>query len=293
MKKNSANIVIASGKGGVGKSMISSSLAILFSKEKKIVVVDCDVDTQNLGIWLGIKEMAKGKTLSVSETAEIDKSKCIMCGKCSSICRYSAIEKKNKHLEVNPFLCEGCGACDIVCPVGAIKMHKVENAVKQNAKTSFGFDVIGAQLFPGKTGSGKIVAELRAEAEKLDKELIILDSPAGIGCPVTASITNTKYAILVTEPTPSGLSDLKRILLVVNHFGIPFGVIINKWDLNRDFSKKIEDFTGKNLIGKISYDKKVVESLVNMKPIIKSDSIVAKEIKKIFSEIKSRIGDVN
>ncbi len=280
------NIVVASGKGGVGKSMLASSLAILFSKEKSLVAVDCDVDAQNLGIWLGIKKMKEGKTISVTETAKIDKEKCIECGKCAEVCRYSAVEKESSGLKINRFLCEGCGTCSIVCPVNAIQMHKVENAVSQKAKTRFGFTVIGAQLFPGNTGSGKIVAELRQEAEKLGTEMILLDSPAGIGCPVTAAITNTQYALLVTEPTPSGLSDLQRVLLVVNHFKIPFGVVINKWDINKEFSKKIERFAGENMLGKISYDKKVVESLVSMKPVLESSSVAAKEINIIFEEIK-------
>jgi MinD superfamily P-loop ATPase len=287
------NIVVASGKGGVGKSMISSSLAILYSKEKSVVAVDCDVDTQNLDIWLGIKETEKGNNISVSETAEIDNSKCIHCGKCITNCRYAAIEKKDGELKVNEFLCEGCGTCEIVCPVRAITTHKINNAVKLKAKTNEGFEVIGAQLFPGKTGSGKIVSELRNEAEKLGKELMILDAPAGIGCPVTASITNTDFVVLVTEPTPSGLSDLKRILLVVEHFGIPFGIIINQWDINKDFSKKIEDFAGNKFLGKISYNKEIVDSLIRMEPIINKECVTSKEIKEIFEKIKKQTGFKN
>ncbi len=281
------NIVVASGKGGVGKSMLASSLAILFSKEKSLIAVDCDVDTQNLGIWLGIKKMKEGRIISVTETAKINEEKCIQCGKCAEVCRFVAIEKESRGFAVNKFVCEGCGTCAIVCPVGAIELHKVENAVAQKAKTKFGFEVIGAQLFPGSTGSGKIVSELRQEAKKLETEIVLLDSPAGIGCPVTATITNTQYAVLVTEPTPSGLSDLQRILLVVNHFNVPFGIVINRWDVNKEFSKKIEKFAGKNLLGKIPYDKKVVESLTIMKPILESDSIIVGEINKIFEKIKN------
>jgi len=284
------NIVVASGKGGVGKSMIASSLAILFSKEKSLVAVDCDVDTQNMSIWLGIEDMKKGEKISVSETAEIDETKCIKCGKCISVCRYDAIKEFEGVMKVNHFLCEGCGTCEIVCPASAIKTIPVDNAFEIEGKAKQGFEILGAQLFPGRTGSGKIVSMLREKARQKNKEITILDSPAGIGCPVTASITNTQFSVLVTEPTPSGLSDLKRVLLVVEHFKVPFGIIINKWDINEEFSKKIVDFAGKNLLGKISYDKKIIESLINMKPIIESNGKTTGEIKKIFFKIKERIG---
>ena len=284
------NIVVASGKGGVGKSMVASSLAILFSKEKSVVAVDCDVDAQNLGIWLGIKKMDEGKTISVTKTAEINPEKCRGCGKCAEVCRFAAIEKKDGRFSVNRFVCEGCGTCSYVCPHGAIEMKKVDNALAQSAKSEFGFDVLGAQLFPGSTGSGKIVAELRQEAEKKGAEVIVLDSPAGIGCPVTASITNTNYAVLVTEPTPSGLSDLKRVLEVVNHFNIPYGIIINRWDINRDFAEKIGEFAGESLIGKIPYDRKIVDALVEMRPLMETDSPAAGEMRKIFGAIKEKAG---
>ncbi|MBN1941396.1 MAG: ATP-binding protein [Candidatus Diapherotrites archaeon] len=286
------NIVVASGKGGVGKSMVASSLAILFSREKSVVAVDCDVDAQNLGLWLGVKKMSSGKTISVSESAEIIHEKCSKCGRCAGVCKSGAIEKTAGGFKVNPFLCDGCGACNLVCPENAIEMKKVENAVLQKAKTKFGFEVIGAQLFPGNAGSGKIVAEIREKAGKSKKEVTILDAPAGIGCPVTASIVNTDFAVLVTEPTPSGLSDLKRVLCVANHFKIPFGIIINQRDINKEFSRKIGKFAGKNLLGKISYDKKVVESIVELKPVLENNGKAAGEIKKIFRKIKKELKQI-
>ena len=279
-------LVVLSGKGGVGKSMVASSLAILFSKEKILAAIDCDVDAPNLGLWLGIKKMKKSRELSLSENARIIKEKCIECGKCKDACRYNAIEKIGNSFEVNSFLCEGCGTCKIVCPANAIELKKVKNAFLQKANSKFGFPVVSGQLLPGSSGSGKIVAELRKEAEKEKKELLILDSAAGIGCPVTASIVNTDFAVLVTEPTQSGLSDLKRVLKVVGYFNIPFGIIINQYDINPEFGKKIENFAGKNFLGKIPHDRKVVESIVHLRPVLESNGPAAREIKKIFAKIK-------
>ena len=279
-------IVVASGKGGVGKSMLASALTLLFSKEKKVVACDCDVDAPNLGLWLGITEYDTKEKVSTSEKAFIDKKKCIRCGKCKEVCNFKAIEKKNDEFEVNPFLCEGCGACKLVCPVGAIKIKPVKNGEIRINKTKYNFPLISGKLYVGETGSGKIVEELKNKTEEFSYDVAIFDSPAGIGCPVIAAVRGTDYAILVTEPTPSGFSDLKRILEIVNHFQIPYGIVINKYDINQKVSEEIEKWAKEKFLGKISYDKKVIDCIVNLKPIIKSDSKVVNEIDEIFKNLK-------
>jgi len=170
-------IVVASGKGGVGKSMLASSLALLFSKNKKVVVCDCDVDAPNLGLWLGITEYDSKEKISTSVKATVDESKCIKCGKCKEICRFFAVEK-NDIFRINPFLCEGCGACEIICPVDAIELNPVKNGEIRIKKTDHGFSLVCAQLYPGETGSGKIVQELKRDAEKIEQDLMILDAAA-------------------------------------------------------------------------------------------------------------------
>jgi len=281
-------ILVASGKGGVGKSMLASSLALLFSKNKSLVACDCDVDAPNLGLWLGVINYDSKEKISTSFKATINQDKCIKCGKCETTCRFFAVEK-NDTFKINPFLCEGCGACELICPVDAIVLNPVKNGEIRIRKTKHGFPLVCAQLYPGESGSGKIVEELRKKAEEFEHDIMILDAAAGIGCPVIASVRETDYAVLITEPTPSGFSDLKRILEVVNHFKIPYGVVINKWDINSKLSREIEKWSGDKFLGKISYDKKVIDSIVELNPIIFSDSKVVAEIKKIFNKIKEKI----
>jgi len=278
-------IVVASGKGGVGKSMLAASLAILFSKDKKVVACDCDVDAPNMGLWLGVESHDKSEKISTSKKAEIDQTKCTHCGKCREICRFSAIELKESEFEVNPFLCEGCGACEIVCPVDAIELKEVKNGELRFKQTQYGFTLVSGQLYPGEAGSGKIVEELRKRAESLDHDYIIMDAAAGIGCPVIASVRGTDFAVLITEPTPSGFSDLKRILEIVNHFNVPYGIVINKWDIYKQTSDEIERWAGNKFLGKISYDKKVIDSIVNLQPVLFSESKTVDEIKDIFQRL--------
>jgi len=285
-------IVVASGKGGVGKSMLASSLAILFSKDGKVVVCDCDVDAPNTGLWLGVDDCDKSEKISTSEKAIIDKDKCTHCGKCKEICRFSAIESKEgeskeNEFKVNPFLCEGCGACQIVCPADAITLKEVKNGELRDKYTEHGFPLVSAQLYPGESGSGKIVEVLRKKAEGFEHDFMIMDAAAGIGCPVIASIRGTDFAVLVTEPTPSGFSDLKRILQIVNYFNVPYGIVINKWDINKKTSEEIEKWAGEKLLEKISYDKKVIDSIVRLQPVMFSDSKVTDEIREILSRLKS------
>jgi len=285
-------LTILSGKGGTGKTTLSASLAVLLARKKKIITADCDADAPNLGLALGLKEkdFSSWQNVQTNEKAVLNEKKCNGCKKCLQVCNFGAIdwdEKKNKPV-FNSMLCEGCGSCMLVCPQNAIRLVKINNGKIGFAKTKYGFDLISGQLKIGATGSGKIVSLIKNKAELLGKkqkaEILLVDSAAGVGCPVIASIQGSDFIVAITEPTPSALNDLKRALQTVEHFRIPYGIVINKYDLNKEFSKKIEKFAEKfkiPLLGKIPYNKNFVHALVNLTPIVVYD----KKFEKLFLKI--------
>jgi MinD superfamily P-loop ATPase len=286
------SIVVLSGKGGVGKSSISASLAVAFSKDKKIVCADCDVDASNLSLLFSLftNKYVEWNPLSTNQIAIVDEDKCISCGKCIDICYFNALKMVRNIPKINKFGCEGCGACELICPTNAIKLQDIDNANIGYAKTNYCFFIASAQLLPGNSGSGKVVFQVRKKASEISKdtEYMIIDSAAGIGCPVIASVTGNDYAILVSEPTPSGFSDMKKAMDVVNHFRIKHGIIINKFDLNQEYSEKIESFAKDNdieIINKIPYDKQFVKAMTEMIPIVDFD----KKYEPIFEEIKQKV----
>ncbi len=283
-------VTILSGKGGVGKSSITASLAVELSKDKEIICADCDVDASNLSLVLGAEKYEEWEDLSTNVKAVFDLEKCNSCKKCFNECYFKAIKWENNKPGLKKFSCEGCGLCELVCPENAITMKKIFNAKIGYANTNYGFKVVSAQLKPGESGSGKVVSEVRTKAESLalKTDIMLIDSAAGIGCPVISSVTGSDYAIIITEPTPSGFSDMNKALEIVNHFRIPVGIIINKFDLNLEFTKRIEDFAqGKNLaiIERIPFDKQFAKALVEMEPIIKYD----KKYEYIFKNIKNHL----
>ena len=285
-------ITILSGKGGVGKSSITASLAVSFSKENKIVCADCDVDASNLSLLFALSEdkYETWEKLSTNKIAIIDYKKCINCNKCLEVCYFHAIKVENGKKVVGDFGCEGCGACELVCPVNAITLENIDNAFIGYAKTNYGFKIASAQLQPGNSGSGKVVSKVRSNAIQIEKDadFLIIDSAAGIGCPVIASVTGTDYAVIVTEPTPSGFSDLKKAIGVVDHFKINKGIIINKYDINPSFVNKLEEYAKENsikIIAKIHFDKNFVKAMTKMVPIIDFDE----QYKPLFNEIKEEV----
>ncbi len=234
-------ITVLSGKGGVGKSSLTASLSVLLARENRIVAADCDVDASNLALVLGAGKPEKAEEIATNYKAYISESKCISCEKCIDVCTFSAISRKgeNGRPEINGFLCEGCGACKLVCPQNAISLKKVKNGVISAARTKYGFPLVSGQLKMGESGSGKVVDAVKERAARLDADMMIVDSAAGIGCPVIASVRGSDYVIAVTEPSPAALSDLKRALDVVEHFGVKYGIVINKHDLSHSFTAEI------------------------------------------------------
>ena len=294
-------LVVSGGKGGVGKSMLTSALAMLFAEEGQslIAAVDCDVDAPNLAIWLNEdRNWQKIKKISTSSKAVIDYKKCTGCGLCAEKCRFNAIKMEKGKPVINPFLCEGCAACQVICPQKAIKLKPVKNGEIKIKRAKYGFFLVSGQLFPGETGSGKIVTEIKKEAsafakasadKQADNYIMLIDSAPGTGCPVIASLQGADFVVLITEPTPSGFSDLNRVLEVVNHFNIPYNIVINKWDINSSLSKRIEKWAGPKFLGKISYDKNIFKAISSLTPILETNLKAKQEIKKIYEKLAKKI----
>jgi MinD superfamily P-loop ATPase len=285
-------ITILSGKGGVGKSSITASLAVMLSKSKKIICADCDVDASNLALVLGSqeKDYEEWKSISTNQKVVFDLDKCNSCKKCYYSCYFRSIDWKNNKPILKEFSCEGCGVCKIICPQSAINEINIQNAKLGYVNIRYGFKVVSAQLGVGESGSGKVVCEVKRKALNLadNSELLLVDSAAGIGCPVIASVTGSDYAIIITEPTPSSFSDMKRALDIVHHFKIPYGVIINKHDINKGYTNSIESFVkgqGAEILAKIPYEKSFADALVNLTPIVEFDS----KFEPIFKIISKKL----
>lgn len=283
-------LTIISGKGGTGKTSITAAIATI---AKNKVIADCDVDAPDLHIILNPK-IRKTMVFHGLKIAVMDREKCIGCMKCYENCRFDAISDE---LEINRDRCEGCGVCSYVCPTDAISMEERDTGYVYVADTRFGPFSYGI-LKTAEEASGKLVSAVRENAIKLAEEkkadLIIIDGPPGIGCPVIASLSGVNAALIVVEPTKSGIHDMERIIDVTDHFKIKPLICINKYDLNIENSIEIEEYCKrKNLeiIGKIPFDKKFVDALINSKSIIEYDikSEASKRLIEMWDRIERRL----
>jgi len=266
-------ISVLSGKGGTGKTTVVAALSELV---KNIIKVDCDVDAPNLYLFYKGLDIEK-KNFYGGKTAKINKSLCIECEICEEVCKFGAIS----NWTIDPFSCEGCGACTLVCPQHAIKLIDEKTADTFITKTEKGI-ISRAMMGIGSDGSGKLVTELRKNAKRFteDNNIVILDGSPGIGCSVIASVTDTDVALIVTEPTKSGLDDLKRILELAEHFETQVMICINKYDINIDMVKQIENFAHEKnvfVVGKIPFDKMVMESVNSLRPITEFENSKARK----------------
>jgi MinD superfamily P-loop ATPase len=267
-------IAVISGKGGTGKTVLTASFAAL---AKRACFVDCDVDAADLHLLLN-PEVKEKHIFKSGKTAWIDKNTCTECGECIDVCRFSAI---TDNFEVDPISCEGCGICSIVCPGKAITMEENLSGEWYVSNTRFG-PFVHAKLGIAQENSGKLVMKIRQAAQEIagseQLDHIIIDGPPGIGCPVIASLSGVDLALIVTEPTMSGIHDLERIADVASHFSIPTKVVVNKYDINLDNCKSIGAFCRKRsieILAHLPFSEKFVQSMVRGMPIVEfcSDGI--------------------
>jgi len=287
-------IVVISGKGGTGKTSISASFAYLESAEA--VICDCDVDAANLHLLLDA-DFSHQEDFFSGEIAVIDKDKCTNCGDCYSVCRFDAITQTEDFCEVNPINCEGCWYCSRVCTHEAITMKTQKAGDLFISKIKNNGVMVHAKLGFGAENSGKLVAKVRqigkSIATKENKKYIITDGSPGIGCPVISSLSGANLVVLVTEATISGLHDLERVYKLVKTFKIDAVAIINKYDLNSDMSRKIEEFLvseNVEVVAKLPYDETFSKAMAEGKTILEysRESIISKEIEKAWNLIKQK-----
>jgi MinD superfamily P-loop ATPase len=285
-------IVVLSGKGGTGKTSIVGSLAVL---AKKKVLADCDVDAADLHLLLNPAVESEEEFWS-GYTARIAPDRCTECGLCEEVCRFNAI----RNYQVNATACEGCGFCSQVCPAAAITMEENLSGHLFVSRTKYG-PLVHGRLGIAQENSGKLVSQVRqrakqiAEAQGLD--YIISDGPPGIGCPVISSLSGADLALLITEPTLSGMHDLERVIGVCRHFDVPVRVCINKYDINEDNTRQISDYCASeniDIAAKIPYDTVVTEALVQGLPVVAySNGTVSQVIKKLWVDISNALKEKN
>jgi MinD superfamily P-loop ATPase len=276
-------IAIASGKGGTGKTTIATNLALFLSRAgRNVCYADCDVEAPNGHIFLK-PAITRRKPVSIP-VPKVDAEKCTGCGECGKICRYSAIVCVKEKVLTFPELCHGCGGCTLVCPVDAIHEMPREIGVVEEGNAD-GLRFVHGKLNIGEPMAPPLIREVKRSGS--DAEAIIVDAPPGTSCPVIESVKGSDYVLLVTEPTPFGLHDLKLAVEMIRQLGLPFGIVVNRSDIGdgrvRDYAER-ERIT---LLLEIPDDRKVAEAYSRGEMILSLGS----KYEDIFSQLAEKIAE--
>jgi MinD superfamily P-loop ATPase len=279
-------LAVVSGKGGTGKTSITASFAVL---AEDAVLADCDVDAADLHLVLAPRILEQREFWSGHEAA-IRSEDCDGCGICSELCRFGAIRWDDDAAtpSIEAIACEGCGVCAHVCPLAAIDLVPRRCGEWFVSDTRCG-PMVHARLGIAAENSGKLVSTVRAAARAVAGEhgrnLIVIDGPPGIGCPVIAAMTGASAVLAVTEPSVSGKHDLDRVLDLAAHFRIPTAVCVNRWDLDPDSADRIERRAlerGSVLAGRVRYDRRVTEAQVNGITAVEFGGPAAADIRSVW-----------
>ena len=282
-------LVIISGKGGTGKTSVTASFAVL---AEKAVLADCDVDAADLHLVLK-PDVRERHDFRSGHEAVIREADCTGCGVCRDLCRFDAVRthetEAGARCVVDPVACEGCGVCVRFCPEQAIDFPERLCGEWMVSDTRCG-PMVHARLGVAAENSGKLVATVRQEARRIAEEqernLVIVDGPPGIGCPVIASLSGAAQVLVVTEPTVSGEHDLARVLKLAAHFGIPASICVNKWDLNPEMTERIEkqaQTLGATVAGRIRYDRAVTQAQIQERAVVEIDAPCAEDIRALWA----------
>ena len=271
-------IAVLSGKGGTGKTTVSSSLAFI----SKMLLIDTDIEEPNSHIFL------KGNIEDIKSVytrfPEVNMEKCNLCGECGNFCKFNAIIPAKKRVIVFGEACHDCGGCEIVCKNGAISWEKREIGKIYTGKTHFNSINKYGKLNIGEMSGVKIIKEIYKNTEEKD---FLIDCPPGTACTTVSAVEVADFAIIVVEPSPFGLSDMKLVVQLLRDMKIPFGVVINKFDEDKNIVKKYCDDEKIEIIGTIPFDRKIAEAYSKGKIIAEALPEYREKFETILKRVKS------
>ncbi len=291
-------LAIISGKGGCGKTTLTAAFSSL---SENAVLADCDVDASDLPLILKPQVIKREDSLGL-ELASIDPDICTGCGICLKMCRFGAV---SEDFTINPYSCEGCAVCTVACPENAVSLMPRVAGQAFSSMTRFG-PMAHAKLGIGEEASGKLVNMVRKKAAELADQycckLVIIDGPPGTGCPVIAAITGTDLVLVLSEPTVSGIHDLKRAIELTTHFKIPAVACINRYDINKKKSLEIADFcrdAGIPLLACLPYSDVTTQAMLMEESVIEyaarsrdSEAMkFANIVRKLWAEIETGLSE--
>ena len=294
--------VILSGKGGTGKTSVAVAFAHLASingMSSKVVLADADVDAANLELVLEPNVLESQEFIG-GKTAVIDKEKCLGCGTCVDVCRFDAIHQEDTYFVVDPIACEGCGACVYQCPNDAIYMEEQIAGQWYRSDSNFG-PLFHAALRPAQENSGKLVTMVKQQARLLAMDesynLVLVDGPPGIGCPVISAVSGADLALIVAEPTAAGVHDMERVIETTNHFNVRAVVCINKADIYLQGAADIEEYCkehGIEVVGRIPFDPVVTEAMGQGQSVTayRPDSPASQALSSIWAEVTAQLEEI-
>jgi MinD superfamily P-loop ATPase len=272
---------VASGKGGTGKTTIAVNLALSLENTRAVQFLDCDVEEPNAHLFLKPRFMSN-QEVSIP-IPEINKEKCTYCGKCAEVCAYNAIAVLKDTVLVFPELCHGCGGCSLLCPEKAIREKGQRIGIIEFGSANT-IQFIHGKLDVGQAMSPPLIREIKKHNNST--RLVIIDAPPGTSCPVTEAVKGSDFSLLVTEPTPFGLNDLKISVETLREMNIPFGIVINRAGTG---DSRVEDYCHKEdipLLMSLPMDRDIAVAYSEGRPLIEAQPKYRKKFLELFERIQ-------